>query len=125
MATFFILVSGVLLRTRPLPAVLRLLAGGGGTGRPAPAARRRDRIARCVAAVRRAKRVLRDRPTCLSRSIALAALLRLRGVAATIRIGVADTGGEFHAHAWVEAEDGPVGEPAHVAAEFLPLRGAG
>ena len=42
------------------------------------------------------------RPNCLVRSLVLSRLLRLRGLAADLRIGVAVPGGAFAAHAWVE-----------------------
>ena len=42
------------------------------------------------------------RPNCLARSLVLCHLLRLRGLAAELRIGVAAPGGAFAAHAWVE-----------------------
>lgn len=46
--------------------------------------------------------VLPLRPTCLTRSLALVYLLRRRGHAAELRIGVRKAGEVFGAHAWVE-----------------------
>ncbi|RKT54719.1 transglutaminase superfamily protein [Saccharothrix australiensis] len=48
-------------------------------------------------------------PGCLPRSIATALLCRLRGAWPTWRVGVRTS--PFGAHAWVEAEGRPVGEP--------------
>ena len=42
------------------------------------------------------------RPNCLPRSLVLVRLLRLRGLAADLRIGVAKPGESLAAHAWVE-----------------------
>lgn len=41
---------------------------------------------------------------CLARSLTLWWLLRRRGVASDLRIGVSKEGGEFAAHAWVEVD---------------------
>ncbi len=54
------------------------------------------------------------RATCLTRSIVLARLLRRRGAAAEIRIGVLRDGNSL-AHAWVEVNGEPVNETADVA----------
>jgi hypothetical protein len=60
-----------------------------------------DDIVRAV--VRAAGRV--PRATCLTRAIAASVMLGRRGVAASIRFGVArDARGKFIAHAWVESE---------------------
>jgi transglutaminase-like putative cysteine protease len=58
--------------------------------------------------------------TCLPKSLALAWMLRGRGVAATVRIGVRTAGG-FEAHAWVECEGVAVTEPSGVGDRFLPI----
>lgn len=42
------------------------------------------------------------RPNCLPRSLVLVRLLRRRGLAAELRIGVAKPGETLAAHAWVE-----------------------
>ena len=48
--------------------------------------------------------------TCLVRSLALTRLLRSRGIAAELRIGVKTADG-FHAHAWVEVAGVPITPP--------------
>jgi hypothetical protein len=45
--------------------------------------------------------------TCLARSLALTRMLRSRGVAAEMKIGVKTADG-FHAHAWVEVAGVPI-----------------
>ncbi len=44
--------------------------------------------------------------SCLRQAAALAWLLRHRGVATSLRIGVAREGGNLVAHAWLESEEG-------------------
>ena len=58
-------------------------------------------IADVAAAVERAGRYVPG-ATCLSNAVALAWMLRRRGVEAAVRIGIRTAGG-FEAHAWVEA----------------------
>lgn len=57
---------------------------------------------------------------CLPESLTLLTLLRRRGVAADLRIGVATAGG-FSAHAWVEVDGQPVNDTADVAERFVPF----
>jgi hypothetical protein len=59
-------------------------------------------IGDAVTAVDRAGRYVPG-ATCLTKSLALAWMLRGRGVVAEVRIGVKTTGG-FDAHAWVECD---------------------
>lgn len=58
--------------------------------------------------------------SCLPRSLALWRLLRTRGIAARLRIGVRRESG-LAAHAWVEVDDLPISEPQAIAERFLPL----
>ena len=68
-----------------------------------PAGREHLAEAEAVAlAVHRAAAWHPVRPNCLARSLVLLRLLRLRGLAAEIRIGVAKPGETLAAHAWVE-----------------------
>lgn len=60
--------------------------------------------------------------TCLTRSIVLSRLLRRRGLAAEIRIGVRRGDGPFAAHAWVEVDGEPVNDGADVADRHAVLR---
>jgi hypothetical protein len=63
--------------------------------------------------------------TCLARSLALVWLLRRRGIAAELRIGV-NTDDGFLAHAWVERDGAALSDPQRIAeryAAFTSLRG--
>jgi hypothetical protein len=59
-----------------------------------------------VTAVDRAGRYVPG-ATCLTKSLALARMLRKNGVAANVRIGV-KAAGAFEAHAWVEVDGAPI-----------------
>jgi transglutaminase-like putative cysteine protease len=60
---------------------------------------RPERIQALVIAVERAGRYVPG-GTCLTQSLALVRMLRRRGIAADVRVGVRTDNG-FHAHAWV------------------------
>lgn len=64
---------------------------------------------------------------CLQRSLALEHLLRKRGHAAGIRFGVRRIGArnELSAHAWVEVDGRPLGEPGEIEGRFARLVPAG
>lgn len=64
---------------------------------------------------------------CLQRSLALEHLLRRSGHAAGIRFGVrrAGAGNELLAHAWVEVDGRPLGEPGEIEGRFARLVRAG
>jgi hypothetical protein len=84
------------------------------------------RVAELERALQRATRygVLRPRPKCLARTIALAHLVRAAGIpAAHVRIGVRRSQSGFTAHAWLEVGWPPhiVGDRAAHIAEFTPL----
>jgi len=81
-----------------------------------------DEIRAVVTAVNRAGRYVPG-GTCLSRSLALAWMLRGRGVAADVRIG-AKASGEFAAHAWVEHAGVALNDAPDVADRFLTLVGS-
>lgn len=88
----------------------RVLAKLLGTSRPAPALRPAPLPADGGAAVgralaRRVERLARRFParaTCLVQAVALWLLLRRRGFAARVRLGVRQDKGVLEAHAWVE-----------------------
>jgi hypothetical protein len=56
--------------------------------------------------------------TCLTRSLLLRWLLRRRGIASKLRIGVQLTEGRLDAHAWVEVEGIPINDAQDVAQRF-------
>ena len=100
----FVLVD-VGFRVRGFASVFRRVEGW--ARRPVPAARveslevRRHTVRRVLDGVRNAARYYpRRRLDCLPRALAVYALLRRRGVPATLRIGVKRY--PFGAHAWVE-----------------------
>jgi hypothetical protein len=61
------------------------------------------------------------RAPCLERSLVLWWLLRRRGIATDLRIGVRKADGEFEAHAWVELEGAVINDRADIATVFAPL----
>lgn len=62
--------------------------------------------------------------SCLVRSLALLGLLRRRGIAAALRVGVGRTAPCLEAHAWVELDGLPVNDAADVAARYPPFAGS-
>jgi hypothetical protein len=70
-----------------------------------------------------AGRYVPGRATCLKRALVLSWLLRRRGIASTLRIGVARRDGVLAAHAWLE-RDGEV-VFGHDGCDFAPLFPAG
>lgn len=95
----------------------RLLDAGGGRDDDRA---RADAIALAARLQRAASRVPRSR--CLDRAITLTRLLRDRGIAARLRLGVRRRDDLPRAHAWVEIGGHPIGESAHALAGFEPLR---
>ncbi len=78
-----------------------------------------DEIRDHVAAIERAGRYIPG-GTCLTQSLALARILRRRGVAAYVRIGV-KTAGALEAHAWVEADGEALTDAPDLRARFAPI----
>jgi hypothetical protein len=78
-------------------------------------------IARIEAA---AARHLFFTPTCLVRSLVLAAMLRRRGLDAQLRIGARKEAGQFEAHAWVELDGNVLNAAAGATPEFVPFEDA-
>lgn len=62
---------------------------------------------------------------CLAESLVLWWMLRRRGVAADIRLGVAVPDRSPEAHAWVEVDGQPVNDTPEVVQRFRPLAAAG
>jgi hypothetical protein len=59
--------------------------------------------------------------TCLHRSLTLWWLLRRRGVACSLRIGVRRQHGQFDAHAWVEHDGAVVNDHDRTGHDYAPL----
>jgi len=62
--------------------------------------------------------------SCLVRSLALVGLMRRRGFAAELRVGVGKTSPRLEAHAWVELDGVPVNDAPDVAARYRPFAGS-
>ncbi|MDG4598250.1 MAG: lasso peptide biosynthesis B2 protein [Candidatus Contendobacter sp.] len=60
-------------------------------------------------------------PTCLHRSLTLWWLLRRRGIASELRIGVRLEQGRFEAHAWVERQGAALNDRADISQDFAPF----
>ncbi len=60
-------------------------------------------------------------PTCLTRSLVLGWLLRRRGFASDLRIGVRKIAGQLDAHAWLELEGQPLNDVLDVADRYPPF----
>jgi hypothetical protein len=60
-------------------------------------------------------------PNCLVRSMVLVRMLRLRGLDAELRIGVATPHGRFAAHAWVEHAGVALAEPSPPSGSYGPF----
>lgn len=112
------------LRVPGLP-LLRRRADTSATGRPAsPADSRR---AKDLAHIVNATAMRAFGPgQCLTRSLSLQWMLRRRGIASQLRIGVRRTGANLSAHAWVECAGEPVNDDVSVGAHYAvfnePLR---
>ena len=76
-----------------------------------------ERAARLVESV---SRLYPFNPTCLKKSLVLFWMLRRRGLAAELRIGVRKVGGTLEAHAWIEHE-GRVLFDEDTASGFAPM----
>lgn len=59
--------------------------------------------------------------TCLRRALALQRLLALHGVPAELRFGVQKENGGLTAHAWLEYQGLPIGEPEVLTGRYAPL----
>jgi hypothetical protein len=68
-------------------------------------------------------RHVKPAPSCLPRAIVLCAMLRRAHIAAQLRIGVAPSRWPF-AHAWVEVDGRPTGDPSGAHRDYVPLRAA-
>jgi hypothetical protein len=65
------------------------------------------------------------RSSCLPRTIVLWSLLRRRGIAADVRIGVrSDRRGEFEAHAWLEWNGEVLNDAAEIGSHYRPFNRA-
>ena len=65
-------------------------------------------------AVERAQRNHIYPMTCLRRSLTLQKMLTSHGIASELKIGVRKEDGELQAHAWIEYQGEPIGEPEFI-----------
>ncbi len=72
--------------------------------------------------VNRGARLVRIPGDCLPRSLLLGWLLRRRGVASQLRIGVKMDNGSLAAHAWVEYAGIPINDQPDVGAQFAAFQ---
>lgn len=63
--------------------------------------------------------------TCLVRSLVLQAILRKRGVATDLRIGIRKQGNAPEGHAWLEYQQTPLNESVEEVATYAVFEGAG
>ena len=106
------------LRSTSLPRVRRWMVPRSSRGKTVGNA---DSIERFARLVRIAARYHLYPMHCLQRSLALEAMLARHGITTQLRIGVRVVNGELGAHAWLEHEGHPVGEPFHPLQRFAPL----
>ena len=100
------LAADLALRWVPLPVLARRL---GPLARFLPFTRRL-RPQRLFALADRATRITHGRKRCLPRSLLLQTLLGGHERRVELRIGIAREGASLDGHAWVETEDGALGE---------------
>jgi hypothetical protein len=75
----------------------------------------------CTLAVNRARRYAPYRGNCLSQSLTLLYMLRRRGVAPTLRLGVRLSAARLDAHAWVEFDGRVLNDTQDVHTRFAPF----
>jgi hypothetical protein len=59
--------------------------------------------------------------TCLRRSLAMQRLLNRRGIKTVLRFGVQKEAGQMQAHAWLEYNGEPIGEPETLTERYITL----
>jgi hypothetical protein len=117
-----LLVVDLGLRAMPFPSVKRLLEIGYKGGRRLPGDDRRATIDRLQALVRTAARHHVYPMSCLRRALVLRRLLCRRGIAAELQIGVHKHENALRAHAWLQLDGQPAGEPILVSEPYVPLK---
>jgi hypothetical protein len=75
-------------------------------------------VSEAVLAIERAARFGPYGGNCLSRSLTLIRLLRVRGVTPELRLGARKVNGQFEAHAWVECDGVVLNDESDVAVRF-------
>jgi hypothetical protein len=80
-----------------------------------------QRIAALRLAVDRARSHHIYRMTCLRRSLALQKMLTSGGIESQLKIGVRKNNGDFQAHAWIEYQGEPIGEPERITEDYSTI----
>jgi Transglutaminase-like superfamily len=112
---FFVVELG--LRVRAFPHLVHRLERV--ARRSAPLA-----VERVTWLVEVASRAVPFQATCLTRALVLGWLLARQGMPVRLRFGVARSGGELRAHAWLESDGRPI-FGLDAGAPWVPLRVAG
>jgi len=111
------------LRTLPFRRLQEWLGRGGSGGEVDDRDQAGAVIRRTRGLVDLAVRYSPYRMSCLRRSLTLQRLLARQGIQTTLRFGARREDGSLKAHAWLEYEDAPVGEPEALDEHFAPLVG--
>ncbi|MBI1802762.1 MAG: lasso peptide biosynthesis B2 protein [Chloroflexi bacterium] len=119
-AWLWLLAVDLCLRLMPLRRAQRLLASG--SARSPEAQDVPATIRRWQAFVKIAARYHLYPTRCLQQALALQTLLSRCGIQSALQIGVRKEGSALSAHAWLEWNGLPVGEPADIVERFAPLR---
>ncbi|MBN2117193.1 MAG: lasso peptide biosynthesis B2 protein [Anaerolineales bacterium] len=120
-AWVWLLIFDIGLRTRPFSELQAFAARL--TSHPIPSPEQTEKQLRMLkVAVARAGSHHLYPMTCLRRSLALQKMLAQRGVAAELKIGVYKELDLLNAHAWVECQGKPIGEPEKVMDHYVMLR---
>jgi hypothetical protein len=120
-AWVLLLVVDLALRTLPFPWIQAWAARGGGKQAGRSAGENAVLVQRLGRLTDLAARHHLYPMRCLRRSLALQWLLNRHGIPAVLRLGVQREAGELKAHAWLEHDGLPLGEPQDVESHFVPL----
>lgn len=118
-ATLLLPVAATTLRLAGMRATQRLLERYAGSAQVHSSIDAAG-VARMVAVAVRYGAV---RARCLPAALTLEALLRRRGLAGQLRLGVRKHEGRFEAHAWIEHEGAALMEPARLHSRFAAFDG--
>lgn len=117
-AAVYLLAVRLVFGLLPLPRALRVFGiAQSQTGQGRIAAAEAERIGRAIA---RAARHVPFRAVCLQQAFAALLMLRRRGLAATVHLGLIREDSELKAHAWSHCGEVPVTGVA-VASGFAPI----
>jgi len=119
-AWFWLLIFDLGLRTRPFPDLQAFAARLAKC--PVPSPEQTESMIRVLkAAVDHARYNHLYPMTCLCRALTLQKLLSERGIAAELKIGVRKEAGQLSAHAWLEYQGKPLGEPERIKEQYAAL----